>query len=77
MVQRKQIKMTEQPTKAKSNPEVVKLIAIAERSQAQLAKDLGTTENRISEYKTGKKAMNVQRLKSWCQILNIDIKTLF
>lgn len=69
--------MTEKPTNPKANPEVVKLIAIAERSQAQLAKDLGTTENRISEYKNGKKGITVQRLKSWCQILNIDIKTLF
>lgn len=60
------------------NPEVIKLIAIAgERSQGALAEKLGTTPSRISEYKNGYKTITVQTLKSWCEILKIDIKKLF
>lgn len=60
------------------NPEVVKLIAMsAEPSQQALAEKLGTTPSRISEYKNGYKTITVQTLKSWCEILKIDIKKLF
>lgn len=60
------------------NPEVIKLIVMAgERSQAVLAEKLGTAQSRISEYKNGYKAITVQTLKSWCEILKIDIKKLF
>lgn len=60
------------------NPEVVKLIAISKESnQYALAEKLGTSQSRISEYKNGYKAITVQTLKSWCEILQIDIKKLF
>lgn len=59
------------------NPEVVKLIALARESQKDLADKLGTTPSRISEYKNGYKTITVQTLKSWCEILKIDIKKLF
>lgn len=59
------------------NPEVVKLIALAGESQKNLAEKLGTSPTRISEYKNGYKTITVQTLKSWCEILKIDIKKLF
>lgn len=59
------------------NPEVVKLIGIAGESQKDLAQKLGTSPTRISEYKNGYKTITVQTLKSWCEILKIDIKKLF
>lgn len=61
----------------KDNPEVLKLISIVGLSQKQLAEQLGVAPARISEYKTGKTAITVQTLKSWCKKLNINIKDLF
>ncbi len=57
--------------------EVEKLILISKKTAKELSPILGTTEARISEYKTGKTAITVNRLKSWCKILHIDIKKLF
>ena len=57
--------------------EVEKLILISKKTAKELAPILGTTSGRISEYKTGKTAITVNKLKSWCDILQIDIKKLF
>lgn len=54
--------------------EVEKLIKLFKGSQKEMAAKLGTTESRISEYKKGKHAITVKKLKEWCEILNIDIK---
>lgn len=57
--------------------EVQKLLQLFGGSQSEMAAALGTTQPRISEYITGKKNITVKRLKSWCEILDIDIKQLF
>lgn len=57
--------------------EVEKLIIKSKISQRDLAVKLNTTPERISEYKKGKHEITVKKLKEWCEILNIKIKTLF
>ena len=54
--------------------EVEKLIKLFKGSQKEMAAKLGTTESRISEYKKGKHAIPVKKLKEWCEILGVDIK---
>lgn len=59
-------------------PEIVKLINLSGiDSQQELAKKLGVRPASISDYKTGKTAITVNTLKSWCKILDINIKKLF
>lgn len=57
--------------------EVEKLILISKKPAKELAVILETTETRISEYKNNKRAIPLSKLKSWCEILKIDIKNLF
>jgi transcriptional regulator with XRE-family HTH domain len=57
--------------------EVKKLIALSGLTQKALAEKLGTKPERITEYKNGKHEITVNKLKKWCEILNIDIKYLF
>lgn len=57
--------------------EVNKLIQLSRLSQQELAIKLNTKESRISEYKKGKHDIKIGKLKSWCEILGIDIKELF
>jgi len=57
--------------------EVEKLIFISGKPLKELAIILDTTKPRISEYKHGKHKISVEKLKNWCQLLDIDIKTLF
>ena len=54
--------------------EVEKLIKLFKGSQREMAAKLGTKESRISEYKKGKHAITVEKLRNWCEILGIDIK---
>lgn len=54
--------------------EVQKLIELFNGSQKEMAAKLGTTQSRISEYKKGKHAITVEKLRNWCDILKIDIK---
>ena len=56
--------------------EIQKLIKLFQGSQTEMAAKLGTTPPRISEYKKGKKAISVKKLREWCEILNIDIKEI-
>lgn len=59
-------------------PEIIKLIKLSGiESQQELAKKLGVRPASISDYKTGKTAITVNTLKSWCEILGINIKKLF
>lgn len=57
--------------------EVQKLILKSKLSQKDLAARVGTTPERLSEYKNGKHEITVAKLKAWCLILKINIKTLF
>lgn len=57
--------------------EVEKLVLISKKTGKELAPILKTTETRISEYKNNKRAIPLQKLKNWCEILKIDIKELF
>lgn len=57
--------------------EVIKLIQLSGLTQKELSIKLNTPESRISEYKKGKHSITVDKLKDWCETLNIDIKELF
>ncbi len=57
--------------------EIEKLILISKKTAKELALILKTTETRISEYKKGKRTIPLAKLKSWCEVLEIDIKQLF
>lgn len=57
--------------------EIKKLIILSGLNQTQLAEKLNTKIERISEYKNGKHEITVNKLKKWCETLNIDIKYLF
>lgn len=57
--------------------EIKKLIELSGLSQKELAEKLETKGARISEYKTGKRGITLEKLKDWCNKLNIDIKELF
>lgn len=57
--------------------EIKKLIELSGLSQDDLAKKLNTQPARISEYKNGKRGITLEKLKQWCELLEIDIKTLF
>lgn len=57
--------------------EVQKLLQLYGGTQTKMATALGIPQQRISEYINGKKNITVKRLKSWCDILKIDIKELF
>lgn len=57
--------------------EVEKLILLSKKTAKELAPILKTTESRISEYKRGKRAIPLSKLKNWGEILKIDIKELF
>ena len=75
---RKSFKFNIDKIHVKRMNEINKLIELSGySSQDELAKKLNTKSSRISEYKTGKRGITLQRLKDWCQILGIDIKLLF
>lgn len=57
--------------------EIEKLIVLSKRTAKELAPILGTTEARISEYKTGKRGISVRKLREWAQALDIQMKDLF
>lgn len=57
--------------------EVQKLLQLYGGTQSQMGTVLGVPQQRVSEYVNGKKNITVKRLKSWCEILEIDIKELF
>lgn len=57
--------------------EIEKLILLSKRTAKDIAPILGTTPARISEYKTGKRAITVRKLREWAQALNIPMKDLF
>lgn len=57
--------------------EIKKLIILSGLKQNKLAEKLNTKPERITEYKNGKHEITVNKLKKWCEILNIDIKYLF
>lgn len=57
--------------------EIKKLIILSKLTQSKLAEKLNTKSERISEYKNGKHEITVNKLKKWCEILEIDIKELF
>lgn len=54
--------------------EIQNLIKLFKGTQSEMAKRLGTTPPRISEYKKGNKSIPVSKLRKWCEILDIDIK---
>lgn len=57
--------------------EVAKLISLSGLEQKEFAKKVNEAESNLSVYKTGKKTIGLNKLKKWCEILNIDIKYLF
>lgn len=57
--------------------EVAKLLKLYGGTQTQMGAVLGVPQQRVSEYINGNKNITVKRLKSWCDILKIDIKQLF
>ena len=57
--------------------EVNKLIELSGLSQKELSVKLKTPESRISEYKRGKHDIKIGKLKSWCDVLGVDIRELF
>ena len=57
--------------------EIEKLIIISVKTAKELAPILETSETKISKYKTGFSKISVEKLKQWCEILEIDIKKLF
>ena len=57
--------------------EIEKLILISGKTAKELAPILGVSETKISKYKTGFSKISVEKLKEWCEILEIDIKRLF
>lgn len=54
--------------------EVQKLLDLTGLSQKDLADKVGVPAPRISEYVSGKYRIRLDRLKEWCEILEIDIK---
>lgn len=75
---RKSFKFNIEKKHLKRMKEIAKLIELSGyTSQEELAKKLNTKSSRISEYKTGKRGITLERLKEWCKILEIDIKELF
>ena len=74
---RKSFKFNIEKKHQKRMKEINKLIELSGLSQDDLAKKLNTQPARISEYKTGKRGITLERLKEWCKILGIDIKELF
>ncbi len=57
--------------------EIHKLIELSKIPQKEIAEKVGVSPARLSEYKKGKSSIGMDRLKKWCEILNINIKDLF
>lgn len=57
--------------------EIEKLRLMTKLNQTDFAKLVGTTQRQVSRYESGKFSIPLDKLKSWCEIIGIDIKTLF
>ena len=57
--------------------EVEKLRLMTKLNQTDFAKLVGTTQRQFSRYESGKSPITLEKLKLWCDILEIDIKKLF
>lgn len=41
-------------------------------TQEEVARRLGTTQQQINKYETGKQEMTTTRFKCWCEVLNVS-----
>ena len=41
-------------------------------TQEEVARRIGTTQQQINKYETGKQEMSTTRFKCWCEVLNVS-----
>lgn len=41
-------------------------------TQEEVARRIGTTQQQINKYETGKQEMTTTRFKCWCEVLNVS-----